>query len=352
MNEFLALKYPELAGNPLAMAMFCFGLVERAKFDDAYELGLAACEAAPDDMEVRDLVNQALGSRVDTWHVPMLHDGPRNRAYTTAIQRAVQPGMTVLEIGTGAGLLSLIAAAAGARVYTCEANPLVAAAAALIVRRNGLQDRITVIPKRSDAVEVAEDLPKRADMLISELFDANLYGANVVSIIADAKERLLSPNATVLPPRAQLRFALIAHELPPQRRPLSEIEGFDFAAFNVLSPRYSSILRSRAERHRLMSAPASALAADFEADAPFGEGETRLSLISTGGRVAAIAQWLRVDFGGGLVLENDPFEGPVSHWGSPVHPLTQPLETAAGDVVEVTVRRALGNLILVRARRV
>ena len=351
MNEFLVQKYPELAGNPLAMAMFCFALIERERFDDAYQLGLAACEAAPDDMEVRDLVAVSLGGRVPHWHIPMLHDEPRNRAYASAIRRAVKPGMIVLEIGTGAGLLSMVAAAKGARVYSCEANPTVAAAAATIIHRNGLQDRVTVIPKRSDKLEIGKDLPQPADMLVSELFDVGLFGEDVVSIVADAKKRLLVGGAIIVPPRAELRCALVDHELPPRRQPLREIEGFGFEAFNVLAPRLSSSLFCRSGRSTRLSEPASAVGVNFEAEAPFGERAAHLNLVSTGGRVSAVAQWLRLDFGGGLMFENDPFDGPHSHWGSPVHPLIEPLDTAPGDVIEVTVRRALEDLILIKARR-
>jgi hypothetical protein len=144
---------------------------------------------------------------------------------------------------------------------------------------------------------------------------------------------------------------LIAYEISPQRQPLGEIEGFDFAAFNVLARRPSSMLRCSKGRPRRLSEPASALAADFEAEAPFGERKSRLKLVSSGGRVSAVAQWLKVDFGFGIVLENDPFADARSHWGSPVHPLTRALDTSAGDVVEVTLRRALERQILVKASR-
>ena len=347
----LAQKYPQLAGSPLAMAMFCRALVEREMFGEAFEMGLAACEEAPDDMEVRDLVNSALGSRLPHWHIPMLHDGPRSRAYALAIRTCVRPGMTVLEIGTGAGLLSMVAAEAGAKVYTCEANPCVAAAAAEVIRRNGLQDSITVIPKGSDALELGTDLPQPADILISELFDANLYGESISTIIADAKNRLLKAGANILPPRAQLRYALIDHRPPPERQPLGAIEGFDFTAFNVMARRPSSFLSCNKQNSRCRSEPGSALATDFDREEPFGERETRLKLISSGGRVSAVAQWLRIEFGDGIIFENNPFRGPPSHWECPVHPLTEPLETAAGEAIDVTARLALGNQILVKVRR-
>ncbi len=47
------------------------------------------------------------------WHYDMLHDRQRNAAYAAGLQRVVQPGDIVLDIGCGSGLLSLLAARAG-----------------------------------------------------------------------------------------------------------------------------------------------------------------------------------------------------------------------------------------------
>ena len=50
-----------------------------------------------------------------------------------AIRRVVRPGIHVLEISTGGGLLAMFAAQAGARVTTCEAHPTIATTARAIV---------------------------------------------------------------------------------------------------------------------------------------------------------------------------------------------------------------------------
>ena len=55
----------------------------------------------------------------------MLNDVERNRSYEAGIEAAVREGggRTVLDLGAGTGLLSLMAARAGAeRVYACEAS--------------------------------------------------------------------------------------------------------------------------------------------------------------------------------------------------------------------------------------
>ena len=349
MSDILS-RFPQLRGHPLAMAMMAGVLRDRGSSDDAFALGLAAVEAAPEDMEVRDFVRAILSRGVAKWHVPMLHDGPRNHCYALAIQRLVQPGMTVLEIGSGAGLLSLLAAQAGAQVVTCEKHPMVAASAAFIAERNGLADRIRVIPKLSSELEIGIDLPKRADLLMSELFDDTLYGDGIVEFITDARERLLKPEAILVPRRAELRLALASFDVPDKHYPLEMVEGFDLTAFNILAPPPAGNLRSARDGAVQRSDPVSALAVDFMNAPPFGDSRTDLSIRSSGGTINGVAQWLRVDFGDEIQFENNPFAGPKSHWGSPLYPLHEAIETRPGEMLEIMVRRA-ERIILMKVNR-
>jgi type II protein arginine methyltransferase len=313
------------------MAMLAEALLARGKAGDAFALAQAAVDLAPEDMQVRDLVRYGLAAGVSPWHVRMLNDGSRNLCYARALERAVRPGMQVLEIGSGAGLLALIAARAGARVFTCEVDPIVAEAARRIAARNGLAERITIIPKSSRDLRIGEDLPGPADLLVSELFDDTLFGENIVPTLQDAK-RLLKPGAPVVPRSSELRCALVEHPLGPLERPLDRVEGFDLSPFNLLAP--ARKLRVGRKTAILRSEPVAALAMDYEAS-PFGPALETLGLRSLGGRVDGFAQWMRIDFGGGIVLENNPFERSGSHWAAPLYPFPRPIETEAGDVVEM-----------------
>lgn len=346
MPDDVTSRYPQVAGNPLAMALLAEGLLGKGKAQDAFALAMAAVEAAPGDMQVRDVVRMGIAGKVPNWHGPMLHDHPRNAAYVAAIERIVRPGMRVLEIGSGAGLLSLVAARAGAEVYTCEANPIVAAAAAAIVARNGLADRITVIPKGSTELMLGEDLPGPADVLMSELFDDTLFGDDIVHYLTDAR-RLLVEGAAVIPRRSALRIALVDHPLPPARAPLGLVEGFDLSPFNLLAPAHE--LRARPKHTVPRSDPVSALPMDYMAPDSFGAIREQVSLISTGGAVGGFAQWLRIDFGDGIVFENDPFAGSRSHWGAPLYLFDQPVETAPGEAIDARIHLMRARLTIARA---
>jgi len=75
-------------------------------------------ELQPDNIHVRHQMRRLTSVMVPFWHIPMLNDIRRNDAFERAICKAVEkegPDARILDIGTGSGLLSMMAARAGAR---------------------------------------------------------------------------------------------------------------------------------------------------------------------------------------------------------------------------------------------
>uniref|UniRef100_A0A672PGA9 Protein arginine N-methyltransferase 7 n=1 Tax=Sinocyclocheilus grahami TaxID=75366 RepID=A0A672PGA9_SINGR len=92
-------------------------------------------------------------------YADMLHDKDRNEKYYEGIRAAVSrvkarsERVVVLDIGTGTGLLSMMAVTAGADYcYAIEVFKPMAQAATCIVERNGFSDKIKVINKHSTEV--------------------------------------------------------------------------------------------------------------------------------------------------------------------------------------------------------
>ena len=71
----------------------------------------------PDLAEAKTNLRNVYRDVVPGWHFAMMGDRQRNDAYEAAINRAA-PGRRVLDIGTGAGLLAMMAARAGAAQVT------------------------------------------------------------------------------------------------------------------------------------------------------------------------------------------------------------------------------------------
>jgi protein arginine N-methyltransferase 1 len=125
----------------------------------------------------------------------MLRDSIRCKAFQSALNEAVTPGCTVLDIGAGTGILSIFAAQAGAgKVYAVERTDI-AEVAELIVAENGLSDRIQVIQEDITKVE----LPEKVDVIVSEWLGSYAIDENLLPIVAYTRDRWLKPGGKMIP---------------------------------------------------------------------------------------------------------------------------------------------------------
>jgi predicted TPR repeat methyltransferase len=218
-------------------------LVQLAKLEPLTDGGVRtsqllsqALATDPHNHEAQIFLERLYQMFVPRWHFTMLADKVRNRAYAEAIAAKVKPGDIVLDIGCGAGLTAMMAARAGAKhVYTCEQQPLIAQAAVRIIEDNGLTDRITVIPKMSHNLVVGEDLPERADVVISEIVDTVLLGEGALATLFHAMHRLAKPNARAIPERGTLKAQLVESDALFKLWRPKEAEGFKLGAFHHFS---------------------------------------------------------------------------------------------------------------------
>lgn len=92
----------------------------------------------------------------------MLNDKQRNNAFEQAIRKKIDQGYeTVLDVGTGTGLLSLYAKDAGAtKVYACECSEIMTLIAREVFESNNARD-IKLIPKISFDLKIPTDIPER-----------------------------------------------------------------------------------------------------------------------------------------------------------------------------------------------
>jgi predicted RNA methylase len=128
-----------------------------------------------------------------------LKDVVRTTSFQTAIDRTVQRGDVVLEVGAGTGILSLFAAAAGARkVFAVEIDEYLCDCLAETVRANGLTGIIEVLP--GDAREI--DLPPAVDVVIAELIDTGLVEELQIPVLNSLLERGVATTATRFIPDA------------------------------------------------------------------------------------------------------------------------------------------------------
>ncbi|XP_056666083.1 protein arginine N-methyltransferase 7 isoform X3 [Monodelphis domestica] len=151
-------------------------------------------------------------------YADMLHDKDRNVKYyqgiRAAVKRVKEKGQTaiVLDIGTGTGLLSMMAVSAGADFcYAIEVFKPMADAAVKIVEKNGFSDKIKIINKHSTEVSVGPDgdMQCYANILVTELFDTELIGEGALPSYEHAHKNLVEENCEAVPHRATVYAQLV-----------------------------------------------------------------------------------------------------------------------------------------------
>lgn len=281
----------------------------------------------PGEPLYRQLAQLIMTRAVPDYHGHMLADLPRNHGYARAIAAAAR-GRVVLDIGTGSGLLAMMAARAGAaKVIACEANPVLAETARRIVAANGLDHIVEVHACHSGLLGKAA-VGAGADMIVSEIFAADLLEEGVLRSLEHARCELAAPGALFVPESASIRVALADHaEAVP---PIAEVEGFDLALFAAHVATWGRFGQND-PKLILRSAPETLARFDFHADQPLpAEGSAAVELVATGGQVRGAAQWLRIDFSEDNSYENGPGAHAAAHWCILMHPFDQPREIAAG----------------------
>jgi type I protein arginine methyltransferase len=138
-------------------------------------------------------------------HGMMVADEVRTDAYAKALERTVRPGSIVLDIGAGSGIMSLLACQLGAgEVYAIEPDGVIEIAREL-ARDNGYGDRIRFIRDLSTRVT----LPKRVDVIVSDLRGVLPLFESHLSSLADARERFLKPGGAMIPARDTLWASVV-----------------------------------------------------------------------------------------------------------------------------------------------
>jgi protein arginine N-methyltransferase 7 len=206
------------------------------RIEKAIECLKRAVELSPSHTHAQSNLRAAYRDVVPSWHFAMMDDKLRNDAYEAAIRRAA-PGKQVLDIGTGAGLLSLMSARAGAEhVTSCETVGVIAERARTIMQKNGFGGNVTVHAKPSQELVVETDMPRRADILVTETFSSGLINESVLPTVEHAHEHLLTPDAQIIPAACSIIGYLAGGEIMRGLLYVDQVSGFDLSPFDDFAP--------------------------------------------------------------------------------------------------------------------
>jgi Tetratricopeptide repeat/Ribosomal protein L11 methyltransferase (PrmA) len=307
--------------------------------DKAIENFRRAAALKPDLEEARRNLRTAYNDVIPAWHFAMMNDRPRNDAYQAAITRLV-PGKRVIDIGTGTGLLAMMAARAGATcVTTCEAIAPIAERAGEIIALNGFADRIAVIACHSTDLAVGTSLAEPAQVLVTETFSSDLLSEGVLPAVEHAYEQLLTPDAIVIPRVAAAKAYLIGGSEIEAMLFAGRSNGFDLSLFNDFAP---PILAAGMNNvvHDVLSDDFDLFSFDLRTRRFPMERRQIDVKVTKSGVAAGLVQWIHLDLDGTNHYENRPSSGPHldGHWTQILHRFPRPLAVEAGALLHLAVR--------------
>jgi protein arginine N-methyltransferase 1 len=265
-------------------------------------------------------------------HRLMLRDKARNAAFAQAISKQVRPGDVVVDLGAGTGLLSMLAAKAGARrVHAIEAAD-VCALGKKISRANGFDKVIVWHHAPSYEVELSE----KATVLLSETFGSHPFEECAHEFVRDARQRLCVATARRVP--AAVSVFVQAAALPAVRDDwdlfAAPIVGFDLTLLRAAT--LSQMYAHEAPRDALLSDPALLERVELGDKTPSRRKRSTKMKVARREVLSQIVQWFELDLGAGVTLSTAP-DAPLTHWRQIHFPLGENVPVEAGDSVEIEV---------------
>lgn len=245
----------------------------------------------------------------------MVSDRWRTEAFAAAIADAVRPGDVVLDVGTGTGVLAMLAAKAGARQVYAIDQAEIAQTAANLVKANQLEDKVKIL--RGPAAEL--DLPEKVDLVISEWLGHMAFVENMLDDVILARDRNMKPDGRMLPARVEVKLAplgdpvLYHHDGPGFWR--RDVHGLDFSSLEALELEQGRTLQTRVEPATMLTEPATLVKVDLAGahlDDPYGEGKLELEVLHDG-VLTGFAGWFETDLSDNVRLDTGPRE-PETHW--------------------------------------
>lgn len=134
----------------------------------------------------------------------MTADKGRTDAYAGALRERINSESVVLDIGSGAGMLTLLACQAGARrVYSVEPAAIIQVARETVAA-NGYADRVEFTQDFSTRVNI----PEKVDVIVFSVGGVFPYFSGSLGSIIDARDRFLKPGGSLIPGRETVWIAL------------------------------------------------------------------------------------------------------------------------------------------------
>jgi SAM-dependent methyltransferase len=275
------------------------------------------------------------------FHRSYVADAVRNDCYAAALDRHAR-GRTVVDVGSGTGILAMLAARAGAAAVTGIEWSSLADTAARAVADNGLDDRVEIV--RGDARDFTRS--QRADLIVHDLIGSFVWDEDALDVMRGMRDRVLVSGGRIIPGVVELHIVPITW---PDRIRFREFwarphAGLNLSAFlgrdRQFAPADGPTVVHLGDDACLLAEPSCAAITDFAADETLPPAVTRHFTMARSDHLDAVLGFLRIHFDDHVVLSTAPGQ-PATSWGQVVVPLAQGMPVRRGQEVAVTFTPAL-----------
>ncbi|MGK2856592.1 MAG: 50S ribosomal protein L11 methyltransferase [Thermoanaerobaculia bacterium] len=267
----------------------------------------------------------------------MIRDRVRMDAFTAALKQRVTPGCTVVDLGAGSGILSLLACKFGAgKVYAIEPDDIIE-----LARRNaaasGVSDRITFIQSTGQKA-VLDDL---ADVVVSDLRGVLPWFDGHLDAILDARRRFLRPDGHLIGMRDELWAAVVSDAALHDRHMMLPSADDAVNLTPMRSILGNSWTKGRITPESIVSSRRRVAAIDYLTFEKRDLTATVLLPVDRDADAHGVAVWFDAELAPGVTLSNRP-GAPELIYGCPFFPWPEAVELHEGDTVELRLSATPG----------
>jgi protein arginine N-methyltransferase 1 len=267
-------------------------------------------------------------------HLVYLGDERRNAVLERAIQLAVRPGDQVLDLGSGTGVLGVLACRAGAaHVFAVEVRREIAVARE-VYRQNGFGDRVTFIRGWSHDIT----LPERVDAVVCDQIGFFGYQAGLIRACNDARLRHLTAGGRMLPEQVELSLVPVQNDTAHARltRLQTKVAGVDLSPAAVCFT--NTPQTTKLEPASLLSASQQVAVLDFRREVSQRiEGELELTITGEG-RLDGLGGFFGATLCGDARMTTNPCDPLRIDRPNSFFPLDQPVDVLRGDSLRAKIQ--------------
>jgi protein arginine N-methyltransferase 1 len=257
----------------------------------------------------------------------MIADRIRIQAFRAALRGAIHPGAVVLDIGTGPGVMAVLACQLGAgRVYAIEPSHVVQLARE-VAAANLCAEKIVFLEDLSTKVTI----PVQADVIVSDLRGVlPLFKSHIPSIV-DARRRFLATGGTLIARKDRIWAAVV-------EAPEAYGEIVDPWACNALGQdlavarqkMLNEFRKGRVKPEQLLTVPQLWATLDYATiENPDVRGTLQWT-VKRDGTGHGILVWFDMELADGVGFSNCP-EAPEAVYGAAFFPWLEPVSLGLGQ---------------------